>query len=152
MWRVADLAKYDGPLLLDTHIWIWHLEGDGSRVAPSVTALLDRSGKNAGMFVSDISFWEVAVKVAKGKLALTLEPAIWLKRAERAPGVRFLPLDRETLLHSTRLSGAVHNDPADRMLIAAAQLNNLPLVTADALIVEYARSRAGVPVVDARGK
>jgi PIN domain nuclease of toxin-antitoxin system len=44
----------------------------------------------------------------------------------------------------------VHNDPADRMLIAAAQLNNVPLVTADRLIVEYASNHPGTPVVDAR--
>ncbi len=44
----------------------------------------------------------------------------------------------------------VHNDPADRMLIAAAKLHNVPLVTADGLIVDYARTHGGTPVVDAR--
>ena len=152
VWRAGDLASYDGPILLDTHIWIWHLEGVSSRVVPAVTSLLDRSGKKSRIFVSDISLWEVAVKIAKGKLTLAFESTIWFKRAEKAPGIRFLALDRETLLLSTRLIGSMHNDPADRMLMATAQLNNLPLVTADRLIVDYARSHAGVPVVDARQK
>ena len=150
VWRPTDLAQYDGPLLLDTHIWLWHLEGDSTKLASGVTALLDRIGQTSALYVSDISYWEVAVKAAKGKLSLSLEVPIWLKRAELAPGIRFLPLDRDTLLLSTRLPGAVHNDPADRMLIAAAKLHNVPLVTADGLIVDYARAHAGTPVVDAR--
>jgi len=54
------------------------------------------------------------------------------------------------LLLSTRLLGIAHNDPADRMLIASAQINNIPLVTADRLIIEYARADPGTPVVDVR--
>lgn len=49
---------------------------------------------------------------------------------------------------STRLTGAVHSDPADRTLIAMAQLDSVPLVTNDRLIVEYARAHRGAPVVD----
>ena len=150
LWRENDLKTYDGPLLLDTHIWIWYLEGDATKLTPGITALLDRAGKNSALFVSDISYWEVAVKAAKGKLTFSLDVTIWLKRAELAPGIRFLPLDRDTLLLSMRLQGTVHNDPADRMLIAAAKLHNVPLVTADGLIVDYARTYAGTPVVDAR--
>jgi PIN domain nuclease of toxin-antitoxin system len=40
------------------------------------------------------------------------------------------------LLHSTRLPGTTHNDPADRMLMAMAQLDGVPLVTNDRLIIE----------------
>lgn len=150
VWRAADLADYDGPLLLDTHIWVWHLEGDVSRTAPRATALIERSGGASRLLVSDISYWEVAVKAAKGKLTLAIDVVVWLQRAEGAPGMHFLPLDRATLLQSTRLPGAVHNDPADRMLIAAAQINGLPLVTADRSIIDYAAAHRGTPVVDAR--
>lgn len=79
-----------------------------------------------------------------------MDAAVWLQRAERAPGIRYLPLDREILLLSTRLAGTVHNDPADRMLIATAQINNIPLMTADRLIIEYAQTVPGTPVVDLR--
>jgi PIN domain nuclease of toxin-antitoxin system len=150
VWRPSDLTKYDGPLLLDTHIWLWHLEGDAARLAPGVSALLDRAGQASALYVSDISYWEVAVKAARGKLSFSMDVTIWLKRAELAPGIRFLSLDRDTMLLSTRLPGTVHNDPADRMLIAAAKLHNVPLVTADGLIVDYAQAHGGTPVVDAR--
>lgn len=150
VWRPGDLSTYAGPLLLDTHIWIWHVEGDATQVAPGTTALLDRSGSDSRLLVSDISYWEVAVKAAKGKLVFSIDAAVWLQRAERAPGIRFLSLDRAILLLSTRLSETVHNDPADRMLIASAQLNSVPLVTADRLIIEYAKVHPGTPVVDVR--
>ena len=150
IWRATDLDSYDGPLLLDTHVWIWHLTGDTTHLSARVVSLLDRVGSASGLRVSDISYWEVAVKAAKKKLTLSVDAAVWLQRAERAPGIRFLPLERDVLLLSTRLSGTAHNDPADRMLIASAQINNIPLVTADKLIIDYARAVPGTPVVDVR--
>lgn len=150
IWRAPELAAYEGPLLLDTHVWIWHLAGDTTHLAGSVVSLLDRIGSKSNLRVSDISYWEVAVKAAKKKITLSMDAAVWLQRAERAPGIRFLPIDRDVLLLGTRLSGTAHNDPADRMLIAAAQINNIPLVTADRLIIDYARAVPGTPVVDVR--
>ena len=150
VWTPGQLNDYDGPLLLDTHIWLWHVNGDASQVAAGATALLDRSGAHRRLFVCDISYWEIAVKAAKGKLAFSVDVAVWLQRAEQAPGIQLRPLTRPVLLQSTRLSDAAHNDPADRMLIAMAQLDNIPLVTNDRLIVEYAAGHGGTPVVDAR--
>jgi PIN domain nuclease of toxin-antitoxin system len=150
VWTPAQLGDYDGPLLLDTHIWLWHVEGDASHVAAGTTALLDRSGAHRRLMVSDISYWEVAVKSAKRRLTFSVDTAVWLQRAEDAPGIRLIPLTRPVLLQSTRLTGAARSDPADRMLIALAQLDNVPLVTTDRLIVEYAAAHGGTPVVDAR--
>jgi PIN domain nuclease of toxin-antitoxin system len=150
VWRPAMLPTYDGPLLLDTHIWVWYLEGDLTHLTPAVVPLLERSGTAQRLHVSDISYWEVAVKSAKAKLTFSVDATVWLHRAEKAPGIQFLALDRDILLLSTRLPGTAHNDPADRMLIAIAQLHNIPLVTADRLIVDYATTHPGTPVVDAR--
>ena len=115
-----------------------------------MVALLDRSGGGSRLLVSDISHWEVAVKVARGKLSLSIDVAAWLQRAETAPSVRFLPLNQTVLFESTRVPGTAHTDPADRMLIATAQSNNVPLVTADKAFIKYAKTHPGVPVVDAR--
>lgn len=150
VWRPANFDSYDGPLLLDTHVWIWYVEGDRSHMAPGATVLLGRSGAHSNLFVSDISYWEVAVKAAKTKLAFSVDVAVWLQRAEQAPGIRFQALTRPVLLQSTRLTGAVHNDPADRMLIATSQVHGIPLVTADRQIIAYAKTHGGTPVVDVR--
>jgi PIN domain nuclease of toxin-antitoxin system len=150
VWTPAELHTYDGPLLLDTHVWLWRVEDDASRLASGTTALLDRCGAMSNLFVSDISYWELAVKSAKGKLSLSIDVAAWLLRAEQATDIRFQTLTRPVLLQSTRLAGAVHNDPADRMLIASAQVHGIPLVTADRQIIAYAKAHGGTPVVDVR--
>lgn len=150
MWSPADLPAYDGPLLLDTHAWIWYLEDDDRHWTRETSALLERSGAHARLLVCDISYWEVALKCAKGKLTLATDVAAWLQRAESAPDIVYRPLTRPVLLQSTRLAGTMHGDPADRMLIAMAQLDGVPLVTADRLIIEYAQEYGTTPVVDVR--
>lgn len=146
----AELLHYNGPLLLDTHIWVWHLEGETSRVAAGVVPLMERSSAAGGLWVLDISYWEVAMKSSKGQLAFSIDTSVWLKRAREAPDIRSLRLDPDILLVSTRLAGTAHSDPADCMLIAAAQLNSLPLVTVDRRIIDYAKANRGTPLVDAR--
>ena len=150
LWAARERPDYDGPLLLDTHIWIWMLEGDSDRLGRAIVSLLDRAAARTRLAVSDVSFWEVGLKTASRKLVLSRDTAIWLERAERAPGVVYLPLDRPTLVQSTRLGGTLHGDPADRMLIVTAQRREIPLVTADGNIIEYAARVRGVPVCDAR--
>lgn len=150
VWSAASYRDTGGPLLLDTHVWIWRVVDDDTRVAPAATDLLDRVGAVGNLTVSDISYWEVAVKAAKGKLGLTAAPADWLQRAAQAPGIRFQPITRQVLLRSTQLAGTPHNDLADRMLMATAQLLGIPLVTADRQIIAYARTHAGLQVIDVR--
>jgi PIN domain nuclease of toxin-antitoxin system len=150
VWRPDAEPVFAGPALVDTHIWIWHLDGRTEGMAPSAVRLLRRCVKGEGLLVSDISIWEVGTKVAKGKLDLAPNVWAWVQRASRRPGFSFLPLDREVLLSSTQLPEAVHGDPADRMLIATAALAAVPLVTADDLIIGYAKQEGRLSVCDAR--
>lgn len=150
VWKASAHRSWDGPLLLDTHIWVWLLEGDVERMSRAAVTLLRRAAARANLLVSDISFWEVAIKASKGKLVFSMDAAFWLRRAERAPGIVPIALSREILLMSTRLPGQPHGDPADRMLLATAQLQRAPLVTVDEGIIAYAARQAGIPVCDAR--
>ena len=92
----------------------------------------------------------MSLKASKGLLALPMNAILWLGQAAAAPGIQGLPLTRDVLIQSTRLDGDPHPDPADRMLIAHAQVNNMSLVTCDARIIAYAARLPGVPVCDAR--
>ena len=111
---------------------------------------IEAAAREGRLFVSDISFWEVSLKAAKGQLSLPMHPTLWLGQAARAPGIQGLALTREVLIQSTLLPGDPHADPADRMLIAQAQLGNMSLLTCDARIIAYAARQPGVPVCDAR--
>jgi hypothetical protein len=81
VWRPENLLDHDGPLLLDTHIWIRYLEGDTARITEALRTLLDDVARGAGLQVLDISCWELGVKTTKGALTLSVDAAVWLRRA-----------------------------------------------------------------------
>lgn len=149
-WKPGSRSDFTGPALLDTHIWVWMLEDYLERVSSGTADLIERCAAGDGLIVCDISFWEVSIKASKGQLTLSVDTDAWLRRAERAPAVEYLPIDRDVLVLSTRLPGTMHGDPADRMLVAASQLRALPLITADKRIIMYARGRKSLSVCDAR--
>jgi PIN domain nuclease of toxin-antitoxin system len=136
-------------LLLDTHVWVWYLENDRNQLSKKVTEHVEAAEAANDVFVSDISFWEVANKSAKEKL-LSTDAILWLQRAAEAPGLAYMPIERSALIQSTRLAGMPPRDPADRILIAIAQMNGATLVTADKEIIDYARQNEGLSVYDAR--
>ncbi|HEX2091999.1 MAG TPA: type II toxin-antitoxin system VapC family toxin [Longimicrobiaceae bacterium] len=135
-------------LLLDTHVWIWLMEGAAAEVAPSVLERIRQASARGMVLVSAISAWEVAMLAAKGRIRLAMEVGEWVRRGLAAPGVRLAELSPEILVESTRLPGEVHGDPADRMLIATARRVGAALVTRDAAILAYARD-GHLAVVDA---
>ncbi|MBX3097791.1 MAG: type II toxin-antitoxin system VapC family toxin [Fimbriimonadaceae bacterium] len=121
-----------------------------TEMAKGAWAHIEAAASERRLFVSDISFWEVSLKAAKGQLTLPTHPTLWLGNASGAPGIQSLPLTRDVLIQSTLLAGEPHADPADRMLIAQAQMSGMSLLTCDVRIIEYAARQSGVPVCDAR--
>lgn len=152
LWRATRAAGRTSALLLDTHIWLWTLDGTRGMMSEAAMALVAGAAADGRLFVSDMSFWEVSLKAAKGKLTLPIDSTLWLERAARAPGIQLLPVTRDALIQGTRLPGELHGDPVDRILLAQAQLRGLSLLTCDHMIVEYAARQVGVPVCDARGR
>ncbi|AWN17512.1 hypothetical protein SALB1_3318 [Salinisphaera sp. LB1] len=71
------------------------------------------------------------------RLTLTMALDDWLETVSAIDGVRFVPLDNDVGVESTRLPGEFHTDPADRMIVALARHLNVPLVTADTKIRAY---------------
>ena len=135
-------------LLLDTHVWIWYLENYRKRLSKKVADHVASAEAEGQVFVSDISFWEVANKSWKEK-PFSTDAIVWLQRAAEAPSLRYAPVERAALIQSTRLIGTPPRDPADRILIATAQLNGASLVTADKQILAYARRERGISIYDA---
>lgn len=150
LWRAAKGSARTDVLLLDTHAWIWMLHAALVHMSAGAWSLIAAAASDRRLFVSDISFWEVSLKAAKGQLRLPTHATLWLGQALRAPGVQGMPLTREVLIQSTLLAGEPHADPADRMLIAQAQLSGMSLLTCDTRIIAYAARVPGIPVCDAR--
>lgn len=127
------------PFLLDTHVWIWALEGNTRELGAAAQDAIGEGGATGRVLVSAISCWEVGMLEAKGRIRFTIEVGEWMRRALQAPGVTLAPLTSDIALDSSRLPGTVHGDPADRILIATARRLGAMLVTRDRLILDYAR-------------
>lgn len=122
-------------MLMDTHIWIWWVNGD-AQLKPEFKVAIT-AAQSTGIEVSIISCWEVAKLVENNRLVLTLPILDWLNAALSYPGVRLLPLTPEIVVDSTQLPGTFHKDPADQMIVATARVLSLPLLTMDAKMIAY---------------
>lgn len=150
VWRAAASPDRETPILLDTHVWLWTLDATAGVLPRATRTLIDRAAATRRLFASDFSYWEIAMLVSKGRLQLGTDVGHWLDRAAQAPGITTVPVTRDVLVHSTRLPGAPHGDPADRILLAQAQALGASLLTCDRGIIAYASRTAGIPVCDAR--
>ena len=123
-------------VLLDTHAWVWLLNGDG-RLGPKARKAIQRSLTEESVLISAISPWEVAMLASKGRLVLDRDVGEWVQAALSLPGIRLEPISPEVAVASTRLPGTLHSDPADRMIAATARHLGLTLITADQLLLGY---------------
>jgi PIN domain nuclease of toxin-antitoxin system len=120
--------------LLDTHTMIWAIT-DPVKLSSAAKEAIENT--TSQVHVSAVSFWEIALKHAKGTLTINVtEPDILLKGCKET-GFNFLSLDAETALSSYNLQGSFHKDPFDRMLIWTALKNNFTFITKDKDIKLY---------------
>lgn len=86
--------------------------------------------------ISSISIWEIALKVKQGKLILPVTPRQFLSRLQPIANVRLIAVDESIWLHSVELSW-LHRDPADRVIVATADLLNCRLISPDKEIQDF---------------
>ena len=123
-------------LLLDTCAVMWTAQGDPLH-EPAASELPKACERGESLLVSPITAWEVAMLVAKGRMALALNPDLWFERFCDLPGVTLAAMPPSVLVASTTLPGQTPGDPADRILIATARAFGYVLVTRDEKILEY---------------
>lgn len=103
-------------------------------------ARLEAATQETGLRVSAISFWEVAMLHRRQRISLSLPVHGWREIVLETPGFIEAPLSGDEAIASVNLPGELHNDPADRMLIASARLHGWTLATRDDRILEYGRA------------
>ena len=127
-------------LLLDTQIWLWYAEGVSECFSGAAVRRIDAARENEGLCISAISVWEVGMLAAKGKVHLSAPLLDWVERALSPRGVSLIPLDEKVAVESALLPGNLQADPADRLLISVARVQNLTLGTRDRAMVRYAKA------------
>jgi PIN domain nuclease of toxin-antitoxin system len=117
-------------VLLDTHVWVWWLSGS-DRLAPRELAALDSLAAGGELCLAAISLWEVQMACAKGRFVPEDGFERWLQAAAAPETIRIVPLDVPVALALNSLPERLHNDPADRLIVATAKAYGLQLATHD---------------------
>lgn len=120
-------------ILLDTCTLLW-LAADQSQLSDKAIDAISKS--NGLIYVSSISAFEIAIKVKKKKLQLKGKASTWFDLALNLHGITEISTSAEIFLEAVNLPEH-HHDPADRIIIATAKLNNLTLITPDQHIKRY---------------
>jgi PIN domain nuclease of toxin-antitoxin system len=106
-------------IVLDTHAWIWWVSSPAF-LSETAKGIIDEAVAEKNIIISAISTWEVAILVSRGRLKLTMSASDWVAASEALPFLNFVPVSNSIALKSVELPGALHNDPADRIIIATA--------------------------------
>ncbi len=121
--------------LLDTHTFLWSIF-DSSRLSVPVRSII--SNRKNNIYVSSVTFWEISLKFALGKLELeTYTPEQLPALAKKPMGFITLPIEPEEVASFYRLPKMAHKDPFDRMLIWQAISRNLVLLSKDERFEQY---------------
>jgi len=117
------------------------MQGAGARLGRRTRALAEETSHE--LLLSAVSSWEIAIKFAINKLQLPEPPQQYIPDRMRRSGVSGLAIEHAHALQVAMLEYH-HRDPFDRMLIAQAQVERIPLLTADPVFLRY-----DVEVIDA---
>jgi len=120
-------------VLLDTHTFLWWITDD-PKLSLRVRGIIS-DGENE-IFISAATGWEIVIKSQIGRLKLPDEPRRFILEQLRINGMKSLPIEMRHALHISTLP-TYHQDPFDRILIAQAQMEDLPVLSADPEIAKY---------------
>ena len=120
--------------LLDTHILIYWL-GEDERLSARQKEILEKASPENPLWVSDITLWEIATLYNLKRLSLPLPLRDWLEAATAPPLVQRVGISPAIAAAVAALPPSFHRDPADRIIIASAQLLGATLLTHDARLI-----------------
>jgi PIN domain nuclease of toxin-antitoxin system len=120
-------------ILLDTHAAVWLAIDQG--LGKQSRGIVDKALADDRLVISAISFWELAMLIAKRRLR-AVKSAGELRAKMLAAGVRELPLTGETAILAAELEN-LNGDPADRIIAATAIAHDATLMTADDRLLRW---------------
>jgi PIN domain nuclease of toxin-antitoxin system len=135
-------------ILLDTHAWIWSIEGDVRRVGRKTQRLLAIAEKQERIRVSPVSIFEIVALHTLGRLRLSRPAEGWVRDSLAAGGVRLAEVTLAIAVDAGAIPRAAIADPLDRLLVATARQLDATLLTADQQILAYARDTSNVRAHD----
>ena len=124
-------------VLLDTHILLYWF-GTDHRLLVAQRDVLRQASPAAPLWISEISLWEIATLYTLGRITLHLPLRDWLEAATAPPLLQRLGISPAVAAAVATLPASFHRDPADRIIVASAQVLGATLLTRDQRILEAA--------------
>lgn len=121
-------------VLLDAHVVLWWASSGASRVSQRAREILEM-GETVALVGAGV-LYEIAVKAQIGRLELPAAAEVYLPQLLRRHAFGVLPIDEGHAIRAGALP-LIHRDPWDRLLVAQAQVESLPIITADPVIGQY---------------
>ena len=124
-------------ILLDTHAFLWFIAGSDELSARARELIED---ENNVLFLSAASLWEMAIKVGLGKLTLNEPFETLIPEQLSTNGFQILNIN---VSHTAKVINLPfhHRDPFDRLLIAQAITEEIPIISSDEIFDEYGVTR-----------
>ncbi|MCY7347145.1 MAG: type II toxin-antitoxin system VapC family toxin [Pyrinomonadaceae bacterium] len=124
-------------LLLDTHTLLWFIAGSPQLSATARNLIEDAAHEK---YVSIASLWETAIKISIGKMTLAAPFDVLFPHQLKSNGFELLPIK---IRHASAMTTLPfhHRDPFDRILIAQTIVENMNLVSVDAVFDDYPVTR-----------
>ena len=124
-------------LLLDTHAFLWFITDDQQLSAIAEGLISDADNE---ILISPASYWEIAIKVRLGKYPLSTPYETMITRGIDGNGFKVLPIEPR---HTAVLTAMPfhHRDPFDRLIVAQAEVERVPIVSVDAVLDAYGVQR-----------
>lgn len=117
--------------ILDTHTLLWFFDGDERLSSPAKDIIQTEDN----VYVSIVSFWEIAIKQSIKKLKLENSPSELIALTEQQT-INILQISPKHLDVIKTLE-KIHNDPFDRLIVAQAQCEDMTIITKDLAIPKY---------------
>ncbi|WP_437759599.1 type II toxin-antitoxin system VapC family toxin [Sorangium sp. So ce1389] len=126
-------------LLVDTHAFLWFLAND-PQLSPLAKSSLEEPTNE--LVLSVASPWEIAIKVSLGKLSIPGDIETFIKHHMALNDIELLDI---RLRHVARVSDLPfhHRDPFDRLMIAQALVEDIPILSQDVVFDAYGIKRIG---------
>ena len=120
-------------VLLDTHIFLWAITGDARMTKAQRAAYLNEDND---LFLSLASVWEMLIKCGIGKLSLPSPATAYIHKQMEKNRIATLGIHSTHLAELEKLP-PLHRDPFDRMLVAQARAEKMPILSGDPALKKY---------------
>jgi len=115
------------------HSFVWWADEPTKLSRAALAALEDENNR---LFLSDVSIWEMQIKIQIGKMKLKLPLQDLIKSQQQDNEVEILPITTAHILALDKLP-LRHRDPFDRLLIAQSMVADLTILTVDSEFPAY---------------